>query len=142
MAGFTLPDLGYNVEFTGHKLLDGLVVKVRSVSVDELIELSGRADLASGSDIDPKVMGDLLDMVAGLIVGWNLEAGDGTPIPADRAQLGRLDLSVLLPILNGVIGALSGALKDSDLGKGSPSGEPSEDLASLPTEALSASLGS
>lgn len=140
--GFQLPDLGYNVEFTGHKLLDGLVVKVRSVSVDELLIVSQRADVVSNGAIDPASMSELLDLVAGLILGWNLETSDGTPIPADRAQLGRLDLSVLLPILNGIVSAISGAVQDSDLGKDLTSGEPSEDLASIPTETLSGNPGS
>lgn len=142
MAGFVLPEISYNVEFTGHPVLDGLVVKVRSVSTDELIELSGRANLVSDGAVDPKVMGDLLDMVAGLVTDWNRETADGTPIPADRVQLGRLGLSILLPIINGVINAIGGALKGTDLGKDSASGGPSEDLALIPTETLSGNPGS
>lgn len=142
MPGFVLPDLDYNVEFTGHKILDGLVVKVRTVSIDELLQLTERTDLVGGATVDISAMGELLDMVAGLVTGWNLETADNAPIPATREQLGRLDLSVLVPILRGIVSAISGSVEASDLGKDLPSGDPSAVLASLPTEALSASPGS
>lgn len=136
--GYVPQQVVYNVDFSGTKLV-GLEIKVQSISTDQILHLTRLAetfDVSASGARQGDAVDTLLTELAGMIVSWNVETPDGTPVPPSRQALGQQDLGrFVLPVLRMCIDAIVGV--DDELGKGSASGPPSPAV-SLPMETLSA----
>lgn len=142
--------MGYRPEKTVYALAfedgrhDGLEVYATSVPVGDLLDMIDLA-LQLGSTTgrnkrDPehmKVIRDLFTGFAKALVSWNLEDGNGDPVPATLEGLHSQDLDLVLEIIGAwmsSIGSVSPDLgKDSNSGLRFPEG-------SLPMEIPSLSL--
>lgn len=136
MPGFVLDEALYKVGFSGTKLA-GLEVSLREMSTRDVLTLSTIAETfgGEGAASDPVKIAGLLDEFAGFIASWNLQGPDGAPEPVSGDTLMRYPLGrFVMPLLSACVSAISGV--SDDLGKDSPSGEPSP-VASLPMEPLS-----
>ncbi len=87
--GFRAPRTEITLTFDGYPDLDGLEVRMRSVSVAEY----GR--LTSGELSDEQT----LAAFAGALVSWNLEDDAGEPVPATAAGVGALDSALFTRLL-------------------------------------------
>lgn len=106
----------------------------RGKSLDEYLRLMGYRE---GEDDERAGVVRQLEEFAGSLVSWNLEAGDGTPLPCTREEFFRIDQGLALALATEWIDRLGGKVDDSGpLASSSPSGEPSP-VASIPMEALS-----
>lgn len=127
--------------------LDGLVVRMRSVSLGRLMKLMKVANVTPGKKMsaeDMAVVDEILQMFAKALVGWNLEEEDEEtkevrPVPATPEGVYSQDLDFVIEIITAWVEALAGV--SAPLGKDSPSGETFPE-GSLPMASLSASRAS
>lgn len=144
--GFKVNRKGYRLTFADGSALDGATIVMGSLTVDELLalgetaEAAGAAVAAAGtSTSELEAMQNLKVLIADKLISWDLEEEDGTPIPADMAGVGSLEVEWLMLLVAAWTGALSAV--DPSLGKESPSGAISLE-ASIPMEVNSPSLAS
>jgi hypothetical protein len=141
--GFTPTRAIYDMDFDT-KMLQGLEVRVRSVSLGEYLAVLGARRLAdlpkrAWTDQDAQAIRGLYEAFAGALVAWNVEEEDGTPVPTTKDAVFAQDVTFMIPVGLAWVNAMGGGVtEDSDLGKDSPSGERFPE-ASLPMEALSTS---
>lgn len=104
---------------------EGLVVKARSATVEQFLEMQG---LASNDDADKAVdaTADLLKRFADFLVEWNVEDDDGTPVPATYEGVLRQDFDFVNMIIWAWMEALASV--DSPLSNGSSAGDNSLEL--------------
>ena len=121
--------------------LDGLVVRMRGLSVDGLLELTELANQAGpdGKGLDMSKVGRLFDAFADGLVEWNLEEEDGTAVPATREGVGQQEFGLVFKLVTEWMTAAAGV--SAPLDTSSTSGASSVE-ASLPMELLSASPSS
>lgn len=118
----------------------GLLIKVRSLRVGEILEMSseiGDFRLNGTMSDDMRMRIDyLIEEFSKRLVEWNMQEDDeaGTPIPATLAGCHQLEVPEMVDILLTWLPASGGVSRD--LGKGSKSGEPSAEV-SIPMETLS-----
>jgi hypothetical protein len=114
--------------------LEGLVIRVRAVSVGALQELLTKLDELSNVEAMPYIARSLADH----LIGWNIDDEDGNPVPATYEGILSLDPAELAEIGRAWMQSLSGAVPvDSPLGDSSPSGVPSAgEEPALPMESL------
>lgn len=122
----------YNLVFDD---LDGLTVKVKSISIGQLRKFMAFKD--GGSTVEQTE--EMLTTFADALESWDLETEDGQPVPATAEGIDSEDRDLILQIINAWVDTLSGV--DEELGKGSPSGSTFPE-ASIPMEPLSPSLAS
>ncbi len=96
---------GYTVQRTVYKLgfadgpLTGATIRAKSVSTGEYLRIKDlAAEAAQGRREEAAHNHALFDAFAAALVDWDLVDEDGTPIPADRDGLNRLDLAVSLEL--------------------------------------------
>jgi hypothetical protein len=80
----------------------GLEVRMRRLTIKQLIRLEELTDLRSSDDSAEVVaaMTELTDIIGKGLLGWNLEdEGTGEPVPATREALDGIDLDMTLAIL-------------------------------------------
>lgn len=103
----------YRLNFEGDPEMDGLVVKVRSTSIGNLLQVAGLLVLAD-RDVDELQPDDiarldqLFDGFAGSLVEWNLEDEQGTPVPATPDGVKGQDADFILPIVKAWFTAMNG----------------------------------
>lgn len=135
-------DEGYVVKKTLFRLRfrdgrhEGAVIKVRGMSIDDLMTLNGAIpDLSLDGTMTPGMVREypfLLDMLADFLVEWNLrDEESNVKIPATRAGLGSLEIPFSTEIVCAWLPASAGMSKE--LGKESSSGDTSPEL-SIPME--------
>ena len=114
----------------GHGL-HGVTMDVASLSFGQLIKLNkayrAYKDIA-GASVDEQLtaVGELLDIFAGALWGWNIER-DGQPVPADRAGVDSLDPMYVLDAIGawaGRMGAVDGPLGQRSTPTPSPTTPP------------------
>lgn len=125
--------MGYKPKFKVHNLtfgpeFEGLEVQARGVSVGEFLEIS------AGVTLDRAY-----ELFAENLVSWNLEDDDGTPIPAVRDEVLKLDRQLIDRIVDVWIGAIQKV--SAPLEPSSPAGEPSL-VAQIPMDVPSEPLAS
>lgn len=111
---------------TDVKGLEGAVIRLKSIKVGKLRRLL--AALESDADFST-VMTPIFTMVAEALVSWDLEDENGTPLPATLEGIEELELADIMGIISAWTERMTGV--DPDLGKDSPSGEPSLELSGL-----------
>ncbi|MDX2702142.1 hypothetical protein PV350_04685 [Streptomyces sp. PA03-6a] len=113
------------------------VAYARGKSLHEYLTLMGYTD-ADGDDRSAIVR--QLEEFGDSLISWNLEAEDGTPLPATRESLFAIDNDLALALATQWMDVLGGKVDESGpLPSSSPSGEPSQ-VESIPMEALSSLL--
>lgn len=125
----------------------GVVVRMRGMSVDQLLALGDLAEAAAraqaggtGGTVEIASVGHLCDAVAAGLIEWNVDGEDDTPVTADRAGLGSVDFGFLIALTTEWMTAAAGV--PGPLVDGSTSGPPALE-ASIPMEvATSPSLAS
>lgn len=115
---------------------DGLVVKVRSTSVGQLLEFMEflTMDTDSPSPDDVARIHGLFEAFAEVLAEWNVETDDGQPVPATLDGVKTQDAPFILAILRvwfGAVMTVPGPLPTAS-SNGAPSAAPS-----LPMEPLS-----
>lgn len=116
---------------------EGLVVRTRKASVAQFVEITSLAEM---DDKGLEELRAMLTAFAGMILDWNLEDDDDTPVPVTAEALLDMDLDFVMEL----IGAWTLAIGDiaAPLAGGSTSGETAEAdlMASMPMEVLSPAL--
>jgi hypothetical protein len=154
--GFTPPRKVYVLDFADTEL-DGLEVRAKSAPLGMMLQLGASADSFNGvpdvgemAELDEArqlalVKGSMtqlraiVDMYAGVLVGWNLTDDDGQPVPATADGLLTLDPPHLMMIIRAWQQAVAAVPPAS--APTSNAGAPSE-VPPLPMAALSTSLAS
>lgn len=145
----------YRLVFEDDPDFEGLVVRARGLTVEQLLEATALADLAEadidglaaqGRGLTPEQRDQvrrLFEMFAERLVSWNVEDegpdgpdGEGVPVPATLEGVLSQESTGVLRIIRTWLTAVAGV--PSSLGKGSTSGATSRAL-SLPMEPLLAS---
>jgi hypothetical protein len=110
--------MGYKPKRTLYKLtfddpdLDGLEVETRSVSIDGLLSFFDLLEKAQAMDEeapDLTVFADVAERFAKVLVRWNVEEDDGTPVPATAGGLLSQDIGFMVQILDAWTAAMSKA---------------------------------
>lgn len=131
--------MGYKHQRKVYKLsfedYEGLEVSVRSVNVDEFLELVHMPTKDEKHAISKdKDLEQLFKFFADNLVSWNLEDENDVPVPTTYDGVKKQDLDFIMDIINGwqdAIGSVKSPLKES-----SNNGETSL-VESLPMETLS-----
>lgn len=126
----------------GHEM-HGTEVRARSLPLGaflELLELAAGIDFGSlaASSITPEAavaVRQVLEAFGGALVEWNLDDDEG-PVPASFEGVCRLDVDVVMPVIDAWMEAVAGV--SGPLGPASPNGDRSQE-ASLPMDPLSES---
>lgn len=142
------PRMGYKRKRKIYKLvfedpdMEGLVVRARSTSVQQFLDIQAFADAAKETDGDTvAAMKRLFATFATVIIDWNLEEEDGTPIEATAGALLAEDFDFAMAMVSAWLEAVAGV--SAPVGKGSTPGSPVPLLeGSLQMETLSTSLTS
>lgn len=122
--------------------LEGLEVRVRSISIERFLELAPLLDMTMSGGLTPEDITGIRETLAAfadVLVSWNLEEEDGTPVPCTVEGLMDQDLRFVLGLMTAWAEEIAGVA--APLERPSPSGEPSPE-ASLPMEPLSPSPAS
>jgi hypothetical protein len=136
--------MGYRREPKIYKLvfadpdMEGLIVRAKSTSVRQFLEIQAMADATEASD-GVKGMQTLFATFAGVLVSWNLEDENGQELPTTVDTLLEQEFGFVMQIVMAWIEAVAGV--PDKLGKASTGGSPLLE-ASLPMEPLSISLAS
>ena len=140
--GFVMPDTTYRLVFDQDTDLAGFEVRLRALSVDDLLTLAqtvaGVEDAVSEVD-QIRQVAPVVDVLAAGILSWNMQTEAGEPIPPSRHAVGRLTIAVLTRVAREWMTAAAGV--PAPLGGSSTSGPPAPE-ASLPMEALSGNQSS
>lgn len=116
----------FNLDFTGTDY-EGLEASMRGPTVGEEIEFEALQDKPGGAI-------EVFELMAGLLVSWNVEDDHGQPVPCTLDGVRTQDAAMVTAILKAAQTAASGV--PAPLPSGSPSGEPSL-VESIPMDALS-----
>lgn len=120
----------FRVVFEDPDPLAGLVMVVRSATVDDYIRIS---DLADTGALTAKRVADLCDAMGPMLVEWDLSQ-DGQPVSPDAAGLRSLDVPLAVRLTQQWLSAVGGV--PAPLGTPSRDGETFRE-ASLPMVPLS-----
>lgn len=110
---------------------EGLEVRVRQVPLATFIDI---ADLSS-RDFSTENMRELFREFGELLESWNVEDGNGQPVPATAEGLYGMDWAFGVRLVQVWIETVQGMAGRLPLGAGSPSGKPALE-GSLPMETL------
>lgn len=125
--GYRPPRKIYKLDFAGTEY-EGLEVSMRGVTVGEELEQESRRGT-------PGFGRYIFDLMASLLVEWNVEDDNGEPVPATRDGVLTQDSTMVQSILEALQAAVSGV--PDPLPQSLPSGEPSPAVSEIPMEALS-----
>lgn len=103
--------MGYRRQPTVYKLIfqeyEGLEVTARSVSVEELLKITGLASQMTTKP-DDKQVSELFGWFGKRLVSWNLEDEDGKPVPATLNGLLAQEMGFVLKIIQAWVRAITG----------------------------------
>lgn len=109
----------YNLKFDSSTDYPGLEVQVRTMTMGQLFRVWTNDDASNGS-------APTFEMFLDRIVSWNLEEGDGTPVPVTREAIEGEDDDLISAILKQWVDAIRGVptplAADSDSGETPPVG--------------------
>lgn len=134
--GFKRAKKVYNLVFADPDM-EGLEVKARSMPLGDLMAMADTID-----NIEKATIGDVDGMLAKfaeVLVSWNLEDDDDTPVPNTLDGLKSQDQEFVFAVVLAYVNAVTGV--SAPLPQTSPGGEPSL-AASIPMDVSSPSLAS
>lgn len=120
----------------------GLVVRMRTTSLGNLLSVMGLLSIDTSGDLDLKdlaKLAELFETFAAALVEWNVEDEQGQPVPATLEGVKTQDADFVMVICRAWAEAISGV--PAPLGPPSPDGGPSA-APSIPMEASSPSRAS
>lgn len=124
----------YHLDFTGTDY-EGLRVSIRGLNTGQYMDLfQAKEEAQAGGETN-----DLLTIMAGQLISWNVEDEEDMPVPATLDGIKTQDLDFNLAIVNAWTTAMAGV--SAPLEQSSTGGESSL-AASIPMEPLSPSLAS
>lgn len=132
-GGFRRKQAVYVLTFES-TILNGLEVRMRSVSLQQLFDIEELQRTARKAGADRDASRKLIERVAAEILSWNLENDDGTPVEPSYEALANLDLREVVLIINAWKNALAAVPKA--LSNGSNGGGTSPEL-SIPMDVSS-----
>lgn len=107
--GFARPNL--KLRWAEPHELAGLEIRIRRLSIGQALRLTSLADLkdafASGGDATAE-LDELFHILAGKIIGWNLEDGNGAPVPVSVDTVCDLDIDMVLWIVEAWLDSIGG----------------------------------
>lgn len=112
--------MGYRKIPTIHTIDDipgeeGFVVRLQSISFGKVRRVTALLDSEGDGALE-----EIGKLVVSKIVSWNLEDGDGQPVPVTVEEFDELDFSLVLKVVNAWLDRMTGV--SDDLGKDSLSG--------------------
>ena len=141
--GYVIPRHIYEIDFGDNERYAGLVISMRALSIEDVLERSDFTwlnDLSAYSAQEQlALVRDLLELFADHLEGWNMEE-EGEPVPATLDAIKKLDANeFMLPIARCWVNTITGVSR--------PLPEPSADgelplAEQMPMEELSPSLAS
>ena len=99
---------------------EGLVVRMKAIRIGRLRALMRAVSTAKGDTEGDDSVEEMFELLEEGLISWNLEDGNGAPIPADMSGIDQQELPFVLKILEVWLSQMTGP--DPELGKGSPSG--------------------
>lgn len=127
--GYRRERKAYNLTFADHP---GLKVKARSVSAEKFLELTELTE----AEFTPTVAKEMMTTFSEVLISWNLQDEDGTPVPCTPEGLLGEDWDFVMEILNGWMDAVAGV--SAPLEQPSTAGSPFL-VESIPMDVLSPS---
>ena len=136
--GFVKKSKVYRLTFEDPEL-EGLVIRARGVSIARFLDITQMAEGASATTTAEDVtrMRDLFKVFAAVLVDWNMEDEDGTPVRATLDGVQSMDLEFFFIVFDAWMNAVADV--PPPLARASQPGLPPMEL-SLPMETLPASL--
>ena len=111
--GFKVPTKQFRLVFDENSDLAGLEVYVKSGTVDVFLQMSKLKEVDANNLASAETMEsvqNMLKMFASVLVSWNAETEDGTPIPVTYESLCEQDLTeFVMPIIAAWLDAVTGA---------------------------------
>jgi len=92
--------------------MPGLEVRLRPVSVSQLMDLAGLADEFAAGKATPGQVSELFETFADRLVSWNLDIDD-EEVPADIKGVRSLDADLFMKMLSGWFAGMTQAPKSS-----------------------------
>jgi hypothetical protein len=142
-VGFKAPKCTYVLDFDETTELAGLEIKLRSLTVDQLLTLTAAVQASDQADTEADqvlALGPVLDVMAAGLIAWNVEDDDDQPIPPSRKALGGFGVAHLTWIAREWMAAAAG-VPDPLAGPSPATPDPPPDLvAGLPMDPLLPSL--
>lgn len=132
--GFRLAPRTFNLVFTD-PALNGLQVRVRSITVDEFMEMTGLSEdvvIGGGVTLSEKAPLNmtLLGKVAARIDSWNLEDAERAALPVSVENLRAQDLTLARAVARAYLEAVSGVSVPLD-GQSASGGTSAAELSDL-----------
>lgn len=106
--------------------MEGLVVRARSTSVRKFLDIQAMADQAEGGKGAAEQMEALFTSFADVVIDWNLQEDDGTPVPVSAVALLDEDFDFAFAMVTAWLEAVAGVTKGL--------GKESTPAATLPAE--------
>lgn len=95
--------------------LDGFECTMRGISLEQFIEMSAlEMALQTPDGRTPENIEKQFTFIGSLLVGWNLDAEDDTPVPASYEGLKSQDFEFVKQLMKAYMGAVAVVPKDSD----------------------------
>lgn len=138
MAGYRRKAKLYTLRWAEGHELHGLEVTCKDLTVERMLALV-RLSAGFRGDMEAKLAGaeKLFREFARYLVEWNLEDGDGDPVPATYDGIAAQDLDFVIDLVSTWIDAVASV--DTPLPQNSNGGQPSAPALSMPMEPLSPS---
>lgn len=133
MPGFKPPKKLYHLVFEDPSY-HGLEITATTVSMETMLWVQGLGPRVGEMAKDPDGFRQLVDVLTGAILSWNLEDDDDRPLPVGTAALLAQSPEFVMDIIAAWSAAITGV--SGPLGEGSIGGPPPPGL-SLPMEPLS-----
>lgn len=147
-VGYTPKRRTFVLEFDDPEF-DGLEVRARAVPVGQFLDIVGLADAVDAGGFGELTQeqtvqaftatANLLSSFADVLVDWNVENEDGSPVPATLEGLRQQEFTFVMQIIRAWMAVAAGA--SDPLGPASNDGAQSVEVF-LPMETLSASQAS
>ena len=126
----------YHLTWPEDHALHGLEVTTKGLSIGRLRTMMGlTSEMGKGGEEQAKAAEALFDQFAHVLVSWNREEDDGTPVPATREGIAEEDLSFMIGLVMAWMDAVAGV--DTPLPAASPPGPDPALEESLPMAPLS-----
>lgn len=142
MAGYRRKQKTYNLVWGEGQAYPGLEVRMRGLSVGELLEMITLMEKVTTDKLTGSggALEKLFGVFSAALLGWNLEEEDGKPVPATLKGVEAQDLDFVMDVTGEWMTALAGVPPTSS--GGSPSGGTSPEERTLGLASLSGSLAS
>ncbi len=118
--GFKVPTRLHRLVFDENSTLAGLEVTVKTGTVHVFLEMSKLVNIKQGNVLDPATLESVRNMIttfSDVLVSWNVEDEDGTPLDCTADVLYEQDLvEFVMPIIDAWLNAITGVSRPLEPG--------------------------